>query len=139
MLRAKFEEQKQKAYDLNQGAAQYAILKHEVDATQELYQTLQLKLRQAGIVAGLASANIAVVEAGQLPSEPVDPRPVLDLVLGLGAGLGLGLLSALGLEALDTTIRTSEEAETVSGSAGAGGDSADWPRRVWQRLEKARG
>ena len=114
MLRARFEEQKQKAYDLNQGAAQYAILKHEVDATQELYQTLQLKLRQAGIVAGLASANIAVVEAGQLPSEPVDPRPVLDLLLGLGAGLGLGLLSALGLEALDTTIRTSEEAEMVS-------------------------
>jgi len=115
MLRVKFEEQKQKAYDLNQGAAQYAILKHEVDATQELYQTLQLKLRQAGIVAGLASANIAVVEAGQVPSEPGDPRPLLDLLFGLGAGLGLGLLSALGLEALDTTIRSSEEAESVSG------------------------
>lgn len=114
MLRAKFEAQKQKAYDLNQGAAQYAILKHEVDATQELYQTLQLKLRQAGIVAGLASANIAVVEPGQVPSEPVDPRPVLDLLLGMGAGLGLGLLSALALEALDTTIRTSEEAESVT-------------------------
>ncbi len=114
MLRARFEEQKQKAYDLNQGAAQYAILKHEVDATQDLYQTLQLKLRQAGIVAGLASANIAVVEPGQIPSEPVDPRPVLDLLLGVGAGLGLGLLSALGLEALDTTIRTGEEAERVS-------------------------
>ncbi len=114
MLRARFEEQKQKAYDLNQGAAQYAILKHEVDATQDLYQTLQLKLRQAGIVAGLASANIAVVEAGQVPSEPVDPRPALDLLLGLGAGLGLGLLSALGLEALDATIRTGEEAESVS-------------------------
>jgi len=114
MLRAKFEEQKQRAYDLNQGAAQYAILKHEVDATQELYQTLQLKLRQAGIVAGLASANIAVVEPGQVPSEPVDPRPALDLLLGLAAGLGLGLLSAVGLEALDTTIRTLEEAESTS-------------------------
>src|SRR5208282_3288637 len=48
-------------------------------------------------------------------SEPVDPRPVLDLALGLGAGLGLGLLSALGLEALDTTIRSSEEIESVTG------------------------
>jgi len=136
MLRAKFEEQKQKAYDLNQGAAQYAILKHEVDATQELYQTLQLKLRQAGIVAGLASANIAVVEAGQLPSEPVDPRPLLDLVLGMGAGLGLGLLSALGLEALDTTIRTSEEAENASAlpalaaipQIGPGEFGSDWKK-----------
>ena len=114
MLRGKFEAQKQKAYDLNQGAAQYAILKHEVEATQELYQTLQLKLRQAAVVAGLASANIAVVEPGQVPSEPVDPRPVLDLLLGLGAGFGLGLLSALGLEALDTTVRSCEDAERVS-------------------------
>ena len=136
MLRARFEEQKQKAYDLNQGAAQYAILKHEVDATQELYQTLQLKLRQAGIVAGLASANVAVVEAGQVPSEPVTPRPLLDLPLGLGVGLGLGLLSALSREALDTTIRSSEEAESVSGlpalaaipQVGAGEFGTDWKK-----------
>ena len=115
MLRAKFEEQKQKAFDLNQGAAQYAILKHEVDATQDLHETLQLKLQQAGIVAGLASANIGVVEPGQVPSEPVDPRPVLDLALGLGAGLVLGVLSAVALEALDTTVRTGEEVESACG------------------------
>ncbi len=114
MLRANFEKQKQKAFDLNQGAAQYAILKHEVEATQDLYETLQLKLKQAGVVAGLASANIAVVEPGQLPSRPVDPRPGLDLMLGLGVGLGLGVVTAVGLEALDTTIRTSEEAESAS-------------------------
>ncbi len=34
MLRASFEKQKQKAFDLNEGAAQYAILKHEVEATR---------------------------------------------------------------------------------------------------------
>jgi capsular exopolysaccharide synthesis family protein len=113
-LQGKFEEQKQKAYDLNQGAAQYAILKHEVETTQDLYQTLQLKLKQAGIVAGLAAANIGVVEPGQIPAEPADPRPVLDIVLGLGSGLVLGVLTAVGLEGLDTTIRTAEEAEAIS-------------------------
>ena len=114
MLQSKFEEQKQKAYDLNQGAAQYAILKHEVETTQDLYQTLQLKLKQAGIVAGLASANIGVVEAGQVPFQPIDPRPVLDLVLGLGCGLAVGIVAALSLEVLDTTIRSAEEAESVT-------------------------
>ena len=115
MLRAKFEEQKQKAYEINEGAAQYAILKHEVETSQDLYQTLQLKLKQAGIVAGLASANIGVVEAGQVPSEPVDPRPLRDIPLGLGCGLALGVVSALTLEALDNTIRDGEEAEAVAG------------------------
>jgi polysaccharide biosynthesis transport protein len=114
MLQSKFEEQKQKAYDLNQGAAQYAILKHEVETTQDLYQTLQLKLKQAGIMAGLASANIGIVEPAQVPSEPVDPRPILDIGLGLGCGAVLGLLSAAGLEALDATVRNGEEIECLT-------------------------
>jgi capsular exopolysaccharide synthesis family protein len=114
-LQAKFEEQKQKAYDLNQGAAQYAILKHEVETTQDLYQTLQLKLKQAGIVAGLASANIGVIEPGQVPSEPADPRPILDIGLGLGCGLVLGMFSAIALDVLDTTIRSGDEAESITG------------------------
>src|ERR1035437_5165818 len=114
MLRSNFEQQKQNAFDVNEGAAQYAILKHEVEATQDLYETLRLKLKQAGIVPVLASANIAVVEPGQLPSKPVDPRPVLDLMLGLGVGLGLGVVTAIGLEASDTTIVTCDKAECAS-------------------------
>ena len=73
-LRAAFEEQKQKAYELNYGAAQYAILKHEVESSRSLYETLQRKLKEAGISAGLASANIGLVDAAQVPSEPVEPR-----------------------------------------------------------------
>jgi succinoglycan biosynthesis transport protein ExoP len=115
MLQAKFEQQKQKAYDISEGAAQYAILKHEVETSQDLYTTLQLKLKQAGIVAGLASANIGVVETGQVPSEPVDPKPLLDLALGLGGGLALGFGAALTLQVLDNSIRDAEDAEQVSG------------------------
>ncbi len=99
---------------MNQGAAKYAILKREVETTQDLYQTLQLKLKQAGIMAGLASANIGVVEPAQVPSEPVDPRPVLDIELGLAGGLALGFLCAVAFEVLDTTVRNGEEAECVT-------------------------
>src|SRR5271157_859992 len=115
MLRAAFEEQKQKAYDLNHGAAQYAILKHEVETTRDLYETLQRKLKEAGISAGLASANIGIVDVAQVPSEPVEPRVPLVLGMGLGAGVLLGTLSAVVLEAMDTTIRSGEEAEALCG------------------------
>jgi succinoglycan biosynthesis transport protein ExoP len=113
MLRAAFEEQKQKAYDLNHGAAQYAILKHEVENTRDLYETLQRKLKEAGISAGLASANIGVVDVAQVPSEPVEPKVPLVLGMGLGAGVLLGTLSTVVLEAMDTTIRSGEEAEAL--------------------------
>ena len=71
MLRTSFETQKQKAYRLNEDAAQHAILKREVESTQQLYETLQLKLKQAGIAAGLASANIEVIDPAQVPSTAV--------------------------------------------------------------------
>ena len=112
-LRAAFEEQKQRAYELNYGAAQYAILKHEVESSRSLYETLQRKLKEAGISAGLASANIGLVDAAQVPSEPVEPRVPVVLGLGLGAGLMLGTLGAVVLEATDTTIRSGEEAEEL--------------------------
>jgi succinoglycan biosynthesis transport protein ExoP len=113
MLRTAFEAQKQRAYELNHGAAQYAILKHEVETTRDLYETLQRKLKEAGISAGLASANIGVVDVAQVPSEPVEPRVPLVLGMGLGAGLLMGTLSAVVLEAMDTTIRSGEEAEAL--------------------------
>ncbi len=112
-LRAAFEEQKLKAFDLNNGAAQYAILKHEVESTRDLYETLQRKLKEAGISAGLASANIGLVDAAQVPSEPVEPRVPIVLGLGLGGGLMLGTLGAVVLEATDATIRSGEEAEEL--------------------------
>lgn len=112
-LRTAFEEQKQKAYELNYGAAQYAILKHEAESSRNLYETLQRKLKEAGITAGLASANIGLVDAAQVPSEPVEPKVPVVLGLGLGAGLVLGTLGAVVLEATDTTIRSAEEAEEL--------------------------
>lgn len=114
-LRESFEKQKQKVYDLSEGAAQYAILKHDVNSTQDLYQTLQFKLAQAGVVAGLAAANIGIVEAAEPPSEPLEPKPFLDLALGLSGGVVLGLMSAVALEAVDNTLRSSEEAAIASG------------------------
>ena len=115
MLRTAFEDQKQKAVDLNHGAAQYAILKHEVETTRDLYETLQRKLKEAGISAGLASANIGIVDVAQVPSEPVEPRVPVVLGLGLGAGVALGMAGAVVLEAMDNTIRSAEEVEALCG------------------------
>jgi len=138
-LRAAFEEQKQKAFDLNHGAAQYAMLKHEVDTTRDLYETLQRKLKEAGISAGLASANIGLVDAAQVPSAPIEPRVPVVLGLGLGAGLMLGTLGAVALEAMDTTIRSGEEAEalcelptlaTIPRMGGERGLGLPWPHVV---------
>jgi uncharacterized protein involved in exopolysaccharide biosynthesis len=62
MIRDQFEQQKKEAYKLNENVAQYAILKHEVESGQQLYDTLQLKLKEAGITSGLASSYVGIVD-----------------------------------------------------------------------------
>jgi capsular exopolysaccharide synthesis family protein len=115
LMRNQFDDQKQKAYQLNDHAVQYAVLKHDVENGRELYDTLQLKLKMAGVTAGLSSSYINVVDRAEIPATPVTPRIPLNLVLGLFGGLITGLLLAFGAESVDDTLSSSEELESCAG------------------------
>jgi capsular exopolysaccharide synthesis family protein len=114
LLRNQFNEQKEKAYQLNEHAVQYAVLKHDVENGRELYDTLQLKLKMAGVTAGLASSYIDVVDRAEVPASPVEPKVVFNLVLGAFGGLITGLLLAFAAESMDDTLSSSEELESCT-------------------------
>jgi capsular exopolysaccharide synthesis family protein len=114
MLRSRFDAQKQQAFQLNESAAQYALLRHEVESSRELYDSLQVKLKEAGVTAGLSSTNVTVVDRADIPGKPVEPKVPLNLALGLLGGLVGGVSLAFVLESLDDSITTSEEVEAVA-------------------------
>ncbi len=109
MVRGTLEAQKQEAFRLNRKAAEFATLKHEVESSQALSDTLQLKLKEAAVTAGLASADISIVDRGRVPAHAILPKPPLYLTLALFGGLLGGIVLAFSLEALDDTITTSEQ------------------------------
>ena len=113
LMRNQFEEQKRKAYELNEHAVQYAVLKHDVDNGRELYDTLQLKLKMAGVTAGLSSGYISVVDRAQIPAKPIFPKIPLNLALGLLGGLVVGLIVAFWVESMDDTLSSTEELESA--------------------------
>jgi capsular exopolysaccharide synthesis family protein len=115
LIRSEFEKQKTDAFRLNEHAAQYGILKHDVESGQQLYDTLQLKVKEAGVTSGLASSYVSIIDRAQLPDTPVEPRKKLYMTFGLGGGLFAGLLLGFALESFDDTFHTSEEVEAISG------------------------
>lgn len=111
LLRTQFNDQKDKAYKLNEHAVEYAVLKHDVENGRDLYDTLQLKLKMAGVTAGLSSSYINVIDRAEVPAHPVEPKVMLNYLLGLIGGLLSGLLLAFVVESMDDTLSSSEELE----------------------------
>jgi succinoglycan biosynthesis transport protein ExoP len=114
MIRKDFERQKAEAYNLNEHATQYSILKHEVESGQHLYDTLQSKMKEASVTSGLTSSYVNVIDRAELPQAPVEPRKKLYLGLGLAGGLCGGVLLGLIRNSFDDTIGTAEELEAVT-------------------------
>jgi capsular exopolysaccharide synthesis family protein len=112
MLRATFDKQKGEAYKLNEDAIQYAILRRDVESSRDLYDGLLKKLKEAGILAGLKSSNINIVDPASVPVEPVEPNIPLNMALGLMGGLLSGVALAFIVENVDNSIRTPQDIET---------------------------
>jgi succinoglycan biosynthesis transport protein ExoP len=113
MIRTEFDRQKEETYKLDENVAQYANLKHQIESGQQLYDALQLKVKEANVTSGLNSSYISVVDRAQLPDKPVEPRKALYLALGLGGGLFGGVILGLVIDSFDDTLRTSDEAEAI--------------------------
>ena len=115
MLQSSFEKQKTEANNLNDKAIQYTILKHEADSSSNLYDELLEKLKSAGILSGLRSTKMVVIDPGRPGADPVRPNFVLNHAVGLVGGLLFGVALGFIKESSDNTIRNGDqiEAETM--------------------------
>jgi capsular exopolysaccharide synthesis family protein len=120
MLRAAFERQKQEANKLNDSAVRYTIMKREAESSRDLYDGLLKKLKEAGVLAGLRSTNLVVVDPARSSARPVRPNYPINLGLGLGVGLVGGIGLAFAREGFDSTLRTPEQVEAVAGLPAVG-------------------
>jgi len=115
MLHDALEKQKQEENKLNESAIEYSLLKRDLDTNRQLYEGLLEKLKEAGVSAGLRSNNFRIVDVARVPTAPVEPNIPRNLsfafMLGLTSGVGLAFL----LEGLDSTVRTTEQAQLISG------------------------
>jgi polysaccharide biosynthesis transport protein len=115
MLHDALEKQKQEANKLNESAIQYSILKRDLESYRTLYEGLMEKMKEAGVSAGLKSNNFRIVDVARVPNSPIEPNIPRNLafafMLGLTSGVGLAFL----LEGLDNTVRTTEQAQMISG------------------------
>jgi succinoglycan biosynthesis transport protein ExoP len=89
----------------------YNILRREVDANRQIYESLLQRFKELSAEAGITNNNITVVDTADVPRRPASPHPLRNLLLALVAGLALSLAYALGREKLDDAIRDPRDVE----------------------------
>jgi capsular exopolysaccharide synthesis family protein len=114
LLRASLENQKTEENSLNESAIEYSLLKRDVDSNRQLYEGLLQKLKEAGVMTGLRSSNVRIVDPASAPTGPSSPNIPRNLFMSLMVGLAGGLSLAFVLESRDDTVHSLEQVRIIT-------------------------
>lgn len=103
----------QKALDVSSQAIQFNLLSREVDTDQALFSAVLNRLKETSVAQNFQPEDLRLIQAAAIPNVPVSPRLLVVLALALFVGVGGGCMVALGLNTLDLSIQSQEDAETA--------------------------
>ncbi len=96
---------------------QLARLQRQQKVLEEIFTLLQNRLQEARILEAVDDPTVRTVDPAILPSEPVKPRTMLNLLLGVVLGGMLGVGIAFLREYMDETVHTREDVQAAAGGA----------------------
>jgi polysaccharide biosynthesis transport protein len=106
LLAAAYQTQLGVVSDQSSKEVRYNILRKEVDANREIYQSMLQRVKQASIVAALKSSDVRVVSPATPGTKPYRPSLPLNLSLGLLFGIAFTGCYILLRERNDASLRS---------------------------------
>jgi capsular exopolysaccharide synthesis family protein len=110
-LQSEIDRQRAETLNLNDSAAQYAILQREVDTNRELFNAVLTRMKDVAVTSGDRLNNVSVIVPAEIPAGPTTPKKARELMLALILGVSGGIALAFALDFLDNTLKNPEEAE----------------------------
>jgi polysaccharide biosynthesis transport protein len=107
--RRDFYADKSEAEALNNKTIEYQMARQEADQTRSLYDDMLRRLEESGLLAGLHSTNISIVDWARASDTPAKPVILLYLVCSILAGLIFGAVAALLRDVTDPKIQDLRE------------------------------
>ena len=88
-------------------------LERELTVAQTTYEALLKNLQATQITENQTIGNARRITNAEVPQEPIAPRKLANLAIGILLGSMLGIATALLLEAFDNSIKTIKEAKEI--------------------------
>jgi len=110
-ITARINEIKGEILALQDRSTDYQTLKREVDTNRQLYDGLLQRMKEVGIVAGIGTNNISIVDTAEIPFEKYSPSLKKNLAIAIAVGLFGGIALTFLLETLDDSVKSTDEVE----------------------------
>jgi polysaccharide biosynthesis transport protein len=114
-LQKSLKEQEQKALELGRIAIPYNVLQRDVESDRALYESVTLRLKETYITGEIDNAPFRVSEEPMVATRPSKPRKKFILALALVLGVVMGIGTVIGIDLIDSSLRTVDEAESYLG------------------------
>ena len=108
-------EQEQAALALNKAAIGYQELARQAETDRALYESVLRQIKETNLTKDVKTNAVSIAEHATMPYAPSSPKPVKAIMLGLLGGLAAGLATIYGLDVLDRSIKTVDQAEQQLG------------------------
>ncbi len=115
-LKTMMGQQRRDVVESSSNRVRYNVLKAEVDGAQNLLAFLQSKQQETQVsarVTGQRTSDIRIVDKALLPTSPVSPNVMRNILMSVMWGLFLGLGLAFAVEFTDTSLKTPEDVEKL--------------------------
>ena len=106
-------ELRDKAKEIQSHELAYRRLQGLAESKKTLHQEMLARLKEAQLQADSRANNVRVLDAALVPSGPISPRPLLNLLLGVFVALVGGVGLAFLMESLDNTVKDQTHLEGV--------------------------
>jgi polysaccharide biosynthesis transport protein len=108
-------EQEKAAFALNKAAIGYQELARQAETDRALYESVLRQIKETNLTKDVKTNAVSVVEHSPLPHFPVSPNPMKAIALGLLGGIATALGVVYCTGALDRSIKTVDQAESLLG------------------------
>jgi capsular exopolysaccharide synthesis family protein len=106
LLQSMFTTQKQQIFDSSEAVVKLAMLRRDVDSSNELYDQVLWKSRLGEVTAGINRRDVALIDPPMVPVQRAEPHRAMNIIAGLFIGLFCGLALCAVLEGQDGRIGT---------------------------------
>jgi capsular exopolysaccharide synthesis family protein len=114
-LQKAIEDQQGAVVALNKAAIGYQELARQAETDRALYESVLRQIKAIDLTKDVKANAVSIAEQAVVPRVPVSPIASKTITLGLLGGLAVGLGLVFGVDALDRSVKTVDQAEATLG------------------------